>query len=698
MQTIVILTLLALSQGSVQEDAKNRPVSKVITLLNDMTKQLETEAKEDQETYDAMMCWCETNDKGKTKAIADGESSIAELTANIQSFTALSAKLNTEIANLEGEVAANTEALEKATAVRKKELAEFNAEEKSSLSTISSLKGAIGKLAKHHDAAFLQTESSADDIADITLMTELKHQVHKNQDLVNSMLTKRQRSTVAAFVQNPDNFIDAGIQESRHVSMLQGKAAPSAEIFGVLKQMKEGFETNLAASQKEEMKAQGEYEDVKKGKQEEIAAGTAQINTKTNELADSDEKNAMSKKLLAETEATLAADTTFLASLKEQCVIFNEQFEERTGTRQLEIQAVSKAAAFLSSDEAQDLVSRTFSFIQTGNKFASNRRNSVAAALGKIAKDARDPRISALAIHARLDAFTKVKKAISDMIETLAKEQEDEVQHKDFCVDEINTNEKETQIKEQEKSTLESTIMNLGEQIAKLKSTIVELKATIADLQIQLKRAGEDRNKANSEFQVTVADQRATQKLLAGALNILKGFYDKAALVQTNSKQEPAGPPPPPGFKTYGKQGASGGVMAMIEQIIADAKAMETDAIKAEEEEQIAYETFTTETNASIDAATKESITCAETKAKKESEKTETEMSRDGVMSELEALAGENADLHKSCDYTLKNFDLRQAARQSEMEALKQALSILSGASIGSFLQHVKVSDGKVIH
>jgi len=692
--TVVILGLLS-APCAADDQAKNRPVSKVITLLNDMSAQLEKEAKEDEEVFDTMMCWCETNDKGKTKAIADGEQLIAELQAAIQSFTALSAKLTTEIANLESEVAANTDALEKATAVRKKELAEFNAEEKSSLATIASLKGAIGKLAKHHDAAFLQQESSAEDMEMITLMTDLKHQVHKNQDLVNSMLTKRQRNTVAAFVQNPDNFLDYSIK--RGTSLLQGKAAPSAEIFGTLKQMKEGFETNLAASQEEEMRAQGEYEDVKKGKEAEIAAGTSQIDTKTGELADSDEKNAMSKKQLAETEVTLAADTKFLASLKEQCAIFNEQYEERTKTRQLEIQAVSKAAEFLSSDEAQDLVSRTFSFIQVSHKFASQRRNTVAGALAKLAKDSHDPRISTLAIHARLDAFTKVKASISEMIDTLAKEQEAEVQHKDFCVDEINSNEKDTQAKEQEKGTLEATIENLAEQIAKLKSKIVELKATIADLEIQLKRAGEDREKANSEFQVTVADQRATQKLLAGALNILKGFYDKAALVQTKSKQEPAGPPPPPGFKTYGKQGASGGVMAMIEQIIADAEAMEKDALKAEEEEQIAYETFTTETNASIDAATKESITCAETQAKKEAEKVETEMSRDGVMSELEALAGENADLHKSCDYTLKNFDLRQAARQSEMEALKQALSILSGASIGAFLQTVKVSAGKVI-
>jgi len=273
----------------------------------------------------------------------------------------------------------------------------------------------------------------------------------------------------------------------------------------------------------------------------------------------------------------------------------------------------------------------------------------------------------------------------------LAKEQEDEVKHKDFCVEEINTNEKETQDKEQEKGTLEATIETLSENIAKLKKKIEELKATIADLQIQLKRASEDREKENSEFQVTVADQRATQKLLAGALNILKGFYEKAALVQRSASLQPAGPPPPPGFKSYEKSAQSGGVMAMIEQIIADAKAMEEEALKSEEEAQIAYETFVTETNASIDAATKESVTCGENVAKAEAEKVETEMNRDGVVDELTALMGENADLHKSCDYTLKNFDLRQGARQSEMEALKQALSILSGASFGAFLQTVKL-------
>ena len=59
--------------------AKNRPVSKVITLLKDMLKQLEKEAEEDEEIYDKMACWCETNDKEKTKSIADAEARIEDL-------------------------------------------------------------------------------------------------------------------------------------------------------------------------------------------------------------------------------------------------------------------------------------------------------------------------------------------------------------------------------------------------------------------------------------------------------------------------------------------------------------------------------------------------------------------------------------------------------------------------------------------
>merc|ERR1719498_2167190 len=110
--------------------------------------------------------------------------------------------------------------------------------------------------------------------------------------------------------------------------------------------------------------------------------------------------------------------------------------------------------------------------------------------------------------------------------------------------------------------------------------------------------------KENKEFQMTVADQRATQKLLTAALNILKGFYaKKAALMQT---EQPAGPPPPAGFSEYKKNAAAVGVMGMIQQIINDAKAMEAEVIRSEEDAQKAYEDFVKDSNASIDEKSKD--------------------------------------------------------------------------------------------
>merc|ERR1719409_1727880 len=160
--------------------------------------------------------------------------------------------------------------------------------------------------------------------------------------------------------------------------------------------MKETFETNLESSQREETTNQKAFEDLKAAKEEEISAGQSLLDTKTNELAAADEKAAVSKEDLDDTQKTLAADQSFLASVKENCADLDQQYEERTKTRQLEIQATSKALAFLSSDEAHDLFSRSMGFTQLSTQFHSKRRENVYAKLMEVAKRYRDPRLSTL--------------------------------------------------------------------------------------------------------------------------------------------------------------------------------------------------------------------------------------------------------------------------------------------------------------
>ena len=91
--------------------------------------------------------------------------------------------------------------------------------------------------------------------------------------------------------------------------------------------------------------------------EDEIAAGQAQIDSKTQELADTDEKNAQAKEDVADTKKSLSADEQFLMMLKEKCSMTDSEWEERQKTRQLEMEACSKALAVLSSDDAHDLFS-----------------------------------------------------------------------------------------------------------------------------------------------------------------------------------------------------------------------------------------------------------------------------------------------------------------------------------------------------
>merc|ERR1719393_199047 len=177
---------------------------------------------------------------------------------------------------------------------------------------------------------------------------------------------------------------------------------------------------------------------------------------------------------------------------------------------------------------------------------ATRARDSAAKVLFQAAKTLHSPRLSALASRVRLDAFTKVKAAIDEMIEALLKEKADEIKHKDFCTDALNTNEREQELKQRDIDELEAKIADLTTTIDELTKSIATLTSEIAEMKTQLKRAGEDREKENADFQATVAEQRASQEILTKALDVLKGLYAKKELMQLRSRQEPAGPPPPP--------------------------------------------------------------------------------------------------------------------------------------------------------
>merc|ERR1719408_1184422 len=103
--------------------------------------------------------------------------------------------------------------------------------------------------------------------------------------------------------------------------------------------------------------------------------------------------------------------------------------------------------------------------------------------------------------------------------------------------------------------------------------------------------------------------------------------------------------------------------MGLLQQIISDAKNMEAEAIKAEQDAQKAYEGFVKDTNDSIEAKNKDIVAKTEDRAKAEKDLVRAKGHKEGVLIELEQLSNYNAVLHGNCDFIVKNFAIRQTAR-----------------------------------
>merc|ERR1719181_1746606 len=93
---------------------------------------------------------------------------------------------------------------------------------------------------------------------------------------------------------------------------------------------------------------------------------------------------------------------------------------------------------------------------------------------------------------------------------------------------------------------------------------------------------------------------------------------------------------------------------------------------KSESEAQAAYEQLIADTNESIENLTKEIAMKTKQRAETKKELGATESDLADAVQQLDDLDKTNKDLHMDCDYTMKNFNIRQKARAEEIEALQQ--------------------------
>merc|ERR1740117_1221778 len=696
----------ALSVAALREASGVNPVTKVVGLLEEMKTQVEEEAKEDEKVFSNHKCWCETNEKEKKQAIVDGNARLDRLAADIEEGTARAAQLETEIGELKDEIAQNEEAVEKATQMREKEKEEFDAEAADSMEAITAMKQAVKVLSKvqlvqQKAPAEVSTTDVADALVQVRTIVSRAAMKPTDSGVFKSVMQRDLWDMLGSMpgADSPSNSrVITGLveQPSGNAAGASSYNAQSSQIFGLLNTMKEEFERDLSTAQKQELNAEISFQKLKSAKVSEIMAAGQSLEEKTAELADTHQRVAQAKEDTELTNDQIANDTKFLKDLDERCAKADEEYAARQKTRNEEMMAISETIKIITSDESRDLFSKSMSFVQISSRHATRRslatspqRQRAVAQMLQFAKKysgtSNGLAMATLAVSTKLDGFEKVKAMMDKMIAELKKQQKEEVEKHDTCNKDIDENEDETRVKDKEKEDLVALIKDLEAQIKRLTKDIEDLEASIAWAHVELKRASEDRKTENKEYQQVVANQRATVAILTKALDRLKDFYAPKMLLQRSAriqkhKQSQA---PPAAGKEHNNNAASGGVMSTIEMIIQDAEAADAEAMKAEQSSQAAYAELVANTNKELTDAANSVTQKSEEKAKTDASRLTAEKDLTATLTVLEDLHGVNTGLHQSCDYVVKNFDLRQQARQEETESIQEAKAILSGADFG---------------
>jgi len=703
------VTLLFLSCQALSFDANagGNPIRKVVTLLQDMQKEIAAEGDAEKKLFDKFMCYCDGNTDGMSKAAGEAAQRITALQSQLEAEKAEKSQLDQELMQHKMDRESANKDLQTATSIRNKEHEDYVGATGEQKENIDALTGAIAALEKGAGKSFLQASKAAVD------------RVSKSVKIAQS-IDDYAKNKVISFLEGQNNqFGDYSSQ--------------SGEIVGILKSMNDEMDSDLNGAISAEAVAAKGFEELAAAKKAEIAANGEAIESKTKRSGSLAVSIVTTDDDIADTTADLSETQAFLANLASQCATKKTEWDSRTQTRAQEIAAISEAIKILNDDDALDLFKKTLALEQGPRSFgflqkqssasaASRAHDLIAAAAGKSSEHSTQLGLIMYGLTAKAVDFSKVLAMVDNMVSVLSQEQKDDDSQKSFCEKDMDKSEQESKDTSEaiasSAALIEETAAasaNTAEEIAGCQKEIKALDKAVGD-------ATEQRKNEHGEFLTFQTQNNAALQLIEKAKNRLFKFYrpnshveapkraltdeekilassgrsdliatdapemidgtSQAVYVQIRTASNAAPPPPPETWDAYeSKGGKSNGIISLMEMLHKELQGDLTEAENDEVTSQKDYERLMAESQAAR-AQNVESITSKEAaKADLDMKVESTKQANASQEAQLSNIKDYLAQLHSSCDFLLQNFDLRKAARANEVESLKNAKSVLSGAN-----------------
>jgi len=665
----------------------SNPVRKVVSMLQAMERKVREQGEKEQELFDKFMCYCKTGVGSLEKSIADAETKIPALKADIESSSEQVEESKETLKQEQAERESTQQAVDEASALREKEAAAYASEKDEYTANIAAITKAVDAIEKGVAGSLLQTE----------LVATLRGAIAKQRELL-----EEDREEVLAFLSG---------------GQVQGAsyAPASGQIVGILKQMGDTMEKNLADATEQEKEAIKTYESLMVAKKRELEALTSSIESKTKKIGELNVAVVEMKADLADTADSLTEDQAFAKELEKGCSTKSAEWAERQKTRSEELLAISDTIKTLNDDDALELFKKTLpapgaSLVQVGVTSASQRARAVALVQQAQAKSGADhARLGflVLALRGQKVGFERVIKMIDEMVTLLKKEQTDDAQKKEYCGAQFDSTDDKKKSLTREVSDLATAIASAEESISAAAEDISALEAGIAALDKSVAEATALRKGEHEEYKALMAADGAAKELLLFAKNRLNQFYNPklynppakvelsaqgaierdmtsaAALVQLSehSHRTVAAAPPPETWSAYAKKTEeSGGVIAMLDLLVKDLDREMTEAETEEKDSQADYDTTIADAKDKRMTDSKALTSKAAAKADLESDLQAAKDDKASTAKELMVTDKYLSQLHAECDWLIQYYDAREQARSGEIDALGKAKAVLSGA------------------
>merc|ERR1719160_1824690 len=318
-----------------------------------MEKKVQAEGEKEEELFEKFMCYCKNGKGALESSIEQAKQTNDQLKSSISEADATLTQMKTELKTAQEDRAAAKTAVAKATALREKEASAFATESGELKTNIAATKKATTAIEKGMGGAFLQT-SVGSVLKKLSITMDISAM---DREMLTAFLTQGQS------------------QSSEYVPA-------SGQITGILKQMSDTMEANLATATAEEEAAIKDFNGLVAAKTKEINALTKEVESKTARIGELGVELVTMKEDLDDTTKSLIEDEAFLKDLETNCKAKEAEWATRQKIRAEETLAIADTIKLLNDDDALELFKKTLptpSLLQLKTSSRATKQRAMAA-------------------------------------------------------------------------------------------------------------------------------------------------------------------------------------------------------------------------------------------------------------------------------------------------------------------------------